>query len=841
MGECRNIVAIATEYTGYRWSPLPVPFREKGPRIKEWQKLRLTAADVPHWFQQYSNIGVLLGEASNGLIDVDLDHPLARELAPQFLPATGRIFGRNGNQRSHWLYYVSAPIDTHQRENAAVSGDKKMIVELRSDGAQTVFPGSVHESGEEIYWDEEFEPATVDPQELLAAVDALADEVERRLGLRLTSNGDDDLPDDVPLPDVSQVHVEDGGQANLAGIDLTTTEGLKPGEDFNKRGDVRVVLRRNGWTLVETTEDGAERWRRPGKDKGCSGSLKDGGFWCFTSSTSIPSSRKTKEAYSPFAVLAYLEHGGDFGKATKALAAEGYGTKPKAKEPTRSTPRLYLPEPYVPFPFALLPDPISTFIHEAAKAIGCDPALVGLPLLATLAGCVGSTRRLLIKPGWAAPSVLWTAAVVDSGQQKSPAQSVVTRHLYERQGRDLKEHAERIMEYQKSLANYEQALVDWKKTKGVRGDPPKKPEEPVCKRVIISDSTMEAVADRLQENQRGLLLDRDELSGWLGSYDQYRSGRGGDVSHWLSCYNAKPLLIDRKTSAKKTIYVERAAVSVTGGIQPRILAGMLGKQHFENGLAARFGLGMPPRRSKQWSDARISEDTDNTLEWVYDYLLRLQFREIHDKLVPVDLPLTPDGREAFVEFYNQHGHEQGELTGNLAALWAKLEEVAARIALVMHLVRCSIDDSSLVTPDAVDAGSIMMGVTFARWFGNEGRRIYGVLAETDQDRERRLLIELIQRKGGRITARDLTKSMRRFADSNEAEEALIELAEGRLGRWEEVPTTAKGGRVTRVFRLSVGETPKNQMEKQRFGYADAGEEAQSANNPEMDDGFEAVA
>ncbi len=158
-------------------------------------------------------------------------------------------------------------------------------------------------------------------------------------------------------------------------------------------------------------------------------------------------------------------------------------------------------------------------------------------MLSTLAGCISASRRLRIKRGWYAPAVLWTASVVDSGQQKSPAQSVVTRLLYERQGRDLAEHVEQMNEYQKKLANYERDLNDWKRIKGPNGDAPEKPAEPICKRIMISDTTIEAVADRLQENPRGLLLDRDELSGWLGSYDQYRAGKGSDVSHWLSCYS----------------------------------------------------------------------------------------------------------------------------------------------------------------------------------------------------------------------------------------------------------------------------------------------------------------
>jgi uncharacterized protein DUF3987 len=260
---------------------------------------------------------------------------------------------------------------------------------------------------------------------------------------------------------------------------------------------------------------------------------------------------------------------------------------------------------------------------------------------------------------------------------------------------------------------------------------------------------------------------------------------------------------------------------------------MLGKHHFENGLAARFGFAMPPRTNKQWSEATISEDTEEALDWIYDWLLALRFGEDQNgKPIPIDLPLSLDGKEAFVEFYNQHGREQAELTGDLAALWAKLEEVAARIALVIHLVRCAVDDTTLVSQAAVDASSISVGVTLARWFGNEGRRIYGVLAETDEERDRRLLVELIQRRGGRITARDLAKASRRFADSDLAEQALMELVAGSAGHWESTGSGNLGGRPTRIFVLAVGETTIQSGENQGFGYADASEQGQ--NEPELD-------
>jgi hypothetical protein len=44
---------------------------------------------------------------------------------------------------------------------------------------------------------------------------------------------------------------------------------------------VHAVLLKHGWTLVKP--GGNEYWRRPGKDRGWSATLKDRVFFCFTS------------------------------------------------------------------------------------------------------------------------------------------------------------------------------------------------------------------------------------------------------------------------------------------------------------------------------------------------------------------------------------------------------------------------------------------------------------------------------------------------------------------------------------------------------------------------------
>jgi hypothetical protein len=58
-----------------------------------------------------------------------------------------------------------------------------MVVELRSTGAQTVFPGSVHPSGEPIEWDCDGEPTIVDPDVLQTQLQNIYLEVCRRLNV----------------------------------------------------------------------------------------------------------------------------------------------------------------------------------------------------------------------------------------------------------------------------------------------------------------------------------------------------------------------------------------------------------------------------------------------------------------------------------------------------------------------------------------------------------------------------------------------------------------------------------------------------------------------------------
>jgi Bifunctional DNA primase/polymerase, N-terminal len=173
-------IEIARSYLRRGMVPLPVPFRSKNPGFDSWQKFRVTESDLSkHFNGQPQNIGVILGNASGNLVDVDLDCPEGLAMAPYFLPATEAVFGRASTPESHWLYITdikTQPFADPLRLKSKDEAERRsaMLVEIRSTGAQTVFPGSTHESGESIAWSRDGEPSPIEAETLRRSVAKIA-------------------------------------------------------------------------------------------------------------------------------------------------------------------------------------------------------------------------------------------------------------------------------------------------------------------------------------------------------------------------------------------------------------------------------------------------------------------------------------------------------------------------------------------------------------------------------------------------------------------------------------------------------------------------------------------
>ena len=90
--------------------PIPVPYRSKAPTLKGWQTLRITEDSLHNYFHgALQNIGLLLGEPSGGLVDIDLDCAEAVASARYFFPDT-KSFGRksNPNSRTQSKWFLSS-------------------------------------------------------------------------------------------------------------------------------------------------------------------------------------------------------------------------------------------------------------------------------------------------------------------------------------------------------------------------------------------------------------------------------------------------------------------------------------------------------------------------------------------------------------------------------------------------------------------------------------------------------------------------------------------------------------------------------------------------------------
>ncbi|MCC7085583.1 MAG: DUF3987 domain-containing protein [Pirellulales bacterium] len=746
----------AREYVRRGWHVIPIPPKAKTPKIDAWEQLRIGEAELTKHFRTGSNIGVLNGEPSGWLVDIDLDHALARELADEFLPPTGAEFGRASSPRSHRLYVVTGPVETRQRRLPKQNGKAPMIVELRSTGSQTVFPGSVHPSGEPIEWNSDGEPASVAPGLLVAAQNALADAVEARLGIVRT------MPSQNGHTSGLRTDTADRARKYLA--KLPPAISGQGGHDQTFRAACVLVL---GFELqrgpaLELLREWNQSCEPPWSERELQHKIDDAleqpgerGYLLYRPKTATPLPAQSKQIHRPVEIV-----------------------------------------PYQIFPVEVLPGIVGTFVAEAAAAIGCDASFVALPTLACLARAIGNKRVIRLKRTWQEPAIVWAAIVGKSGTHKSPSIAEATKCLQAKQAEAMVQYQEAQRHHEQERALYERDYAAWKRNKTTE-PPPWEPQEPALARYIVSDITIEALADRLHRQFDGVLVVRDELAGWLGGIAEYKGGQGSDLGHWLASWSAAPLTVDRKTGAIKTVHIPRAAVNIVGGIQPGVLRSAIGREHLQDGLCARLLLAMPQAKPVRWTEATVSPATEATIGKVYERLLALEpAADEEGNAAPFAMPLTPEAKAVWVSYYNRHRAELAELDDDLAAAWSKLEAYAARFALIFQLVAWAQGEAG---GDAVDESSMAAAIKLADWFGGEARRMYGVLRETEQDREHRELIELIRRKRGRITARKLAHASSGYRGAGEAEASLERLVKAGLGCWE---TSATGGRPAQEFVLS---------------------------------------
>ena len=126
-------------------------------------------------------------------------------------------------------------------------------------------------------------------------------------------------------------------------------------------------------------------------------------------------------------------------------------------------------------------------------------------------------------------------------------------------------------------------------------EPTDTPAEPIARRYIVNDATVEKLGELMQQNPWGTLAYRDELYGLLTGLD--KQGQEGSRAFYLQAYDGNQgYTFDR--IQRGTVHVPRVCLAMIGGIQPgriqEYVRGAVAGGSADDGLLQRFGLTVWP-------------------------------------------------------------------------------------------------------------------------------------------------------------------------------------------------------------------------------------------------------
>jgi len=387
--------------------------------------------------------------------------------------------------------------------------------------------------------------------------------------------------------------------------------------------------------------------------------------------------------------------------------------------------------PVPEFPTDALPRPVGRLVKEAAKAIGCPPDAIGLSALVALGSAIGNSRVVQPKRGWTESAAIYGAVIAESGEKKSAAIGAATGAVQKLEHILQRKHDKAIDEFAREKREYEVQKRDAAKD-GVAAPPP--PREPEARRVLVNDTTVEALIPILKENPRGLLLERDELVGWVKGMDQYKSGgKGSERQFWLSTWSGRPVSVDRK-GQQGPVSVLKPFISVIGSIQPDVLEDLA--ENREDGMLERFLFVYPETLNAMWTEDDISDGALVAYRELHEGLRGL-FMTIDDEGDPIEVPITfsPDAKETYINVYNDHREEMAApgFPRYLRSVWAKLEAYTLRLALIVACSRFT--EGGLA--ERIEEEDVLRAVKLAGYFKDQARRVFGALRGYDE--KKRLL------------------------------------------------------------------------------------------------------
>jgi len=720
----------AFKYLERGWSPIPVPRGQKNPNFPGWLEVRLTREELHNRFSHGENIGILLGEPSCWLVDIDLDCMEAVTLAGLFLPDTGAIFGRPGRPKSHRLY-VAEGAKTRKFETKADG----MIVEIRSTGGQTIFPPSTHQgTGEPIGWDRENEPSPVTPAELETAVSRLA------------------------AASLLARHWPAKGSRQEAALALAG--GLIRGN----WDEPEVEYYLNAVCLAAKDEEPRMRAK-----------------------AAVTTARKAEKPTTGFKTLAGL-----VGYEVVNQVRNWLGIKTPIEEPWPNPEEIREElRPVEPLPPAIIPDVFRLWLQDISHRMQCPLDFVAAASVVVTAAVVGAGCGIRPKQydDWLVVPNLWGGIIARPSMLKTPSLAEIMKPLIRLEVEAKEQYESDVKHYEAEIEAFKALKDALKKDMQAiackkKGAPKlsmdelksqltslQEPAPPVRRRFKTNDSTIEKLGELLNENPRGILLFRDELIGLLCSWD--REDRKQDRAFYLESWSGYgSYTVDR--IGRGTIDVDNCCVSILGGIQPSKLTGYLQQANSDienDGMIQRFQVLVYPDEPKEWTfvDNLPNSEAKKRAWQVLKQLADMDFLKVGAELPDVKrIPFfrfSPGGQAVFNEWLTDlvtklRTDDMPVMVEHLA----KYRSLMPSLALIFHLLGVAAGKpSGPVTQEAAE-----MAAAWCEYLESHARRIYGLLGEVSVKAASELSKKI---QAGRVadgfTARDIYKNCWHLLDSRE--------------------------------------------------------------------------
>jgi Protein of unknown function (DUF3987) len=407
------------------------------------------------------------------------------------------------------------------------------------------------------------------------------------------------------------------------------------------------------------------------------------------------------------------------------------------------------------------------WLEEAARGASCPVDYVAMPLLAASSALIGNARWAQATRQWQEPPHLWCGVVGDSGSGKSPGADAVQQLVAEMDRRMARGFDEVHREWRLGSEAAKARLEAWERDvrraqkSGDAGPAMPRvvvPPEPQMPRLRANDVTVEKVAALLAgAASKGLLMVRDELSGWLLGMSAYSDAAR---PFWLEAYGGRPYIVDR-VKHPEPIHVPRLAVGWFGGIQPERLAQAM--READDGLLARFCLSWP-------NPVRFSLDRHSPDQlWAIEAFERLRLLEMQRapepdaQPTPVMVPLAEAAKPLLEELANELLRRQEFTSGLMRSALGKARGLALRLSLVLEcLWWCGGDDGMAAPPREISVAAFTSAARLVSdYFIPMAERVYGDAAAPKADRDAATLARWIARdRPSEVHVRRLQREIR---------------------------------------------------------------------------------